>query len=396
MKVLEVVCGGAWGGGSVVVRSIVQGLLARGDRVWVVCSDDENARKFAETGANVVRPPLWLRPINPFDAVPFAYLTGLCLKEKFDLVATHTSKGGFIGRMAARIAGVPNIVHHAHGFSFNKVLGPLSHKVFVQLERLAARAGDFIISVNGEHRSMAIRLGVEAPSRICTVHNGIDFRPHLEADGRKARRELGFKDSDLLVGSVGRLAPQKGFVHLVRAMPLLLAEVPAAQLILAGEGPLLTELEAEARQSGVGDRIHFLGFRRDVPELLAACDVFALPSLWEGLSISLLEALAAGRPIVATDIDGNREAIEDGKTALMVPAADPAGLAAALKEILTNPRLAATLGHNARLSAQERFSQERMVAQNLAVYDRVVAAGRRGRLVAVVPPKSYDSLQIDN
>jgi hypothetical protein len=81
MKVLEVVCGGAWGGGSVVVRSIVQGLLARGDRVWVVCCDDENARKFAETGAKVVRPPLWLRPINPLDAVPFAYLTGLCLKE---------------------------------------------------------------------------------------------------------------------------------------------------------------------------------------------------------------------------------------------------------------------------------------------------------------------------
>jgi len=133
-----------------------------------------------------------------------------------------------------------------------------------------------------------------------------------------------------------------------------------------------------------------------VPELLAACDVFALPSLWEGLSISLLEALAAGRPIVATDIDGNREAIEERKTALMVPAADPAGLAAALKEVLTNPRLAATLGHNARLSAQERFSQARMVAQNLAVYDRVVAAGRRRRPAAVIPPKSYDSLQIDN
>jgi glycosyltransferase involved in cell wall biosynthesis len=319
---------------------------------------------------------MWDRPINPFDAVPFVHLTGLCLKHRFDLVATHTSKGGFIGRLAARLAGVPHIVHYAHGFSFNKDLSPRAHKFFVGLERLAARAGDFIICVNNENRLMAIRLGVEEPSRICTVHNGIDMQPYETANGPRARRELGLGDSDLLVGAIGRLAPQKGFIHLVRAMPALAASVPSVRLAIVGEGPLQNELEKEAIQLGVRDRIHFVGFRRDVPDLLAAFDVFALPSLWEGLSISLIEALAAGKPIVATDIDGNREVIDHGQTGLMIPPAQPGALAEALRELLTNRPLSLTLGRNAQLSARKRFSYQRMVAENLAVYDRVIARGR--------------------
>jgi len=368
--------------------SITRGLMERGHQVWVACNDDENASRFEEAGAAVVCPPLWLRPINPLDVSPFLYLTGLCLKEKFDLVATHTSKGGFLGRFAARLAGVPHIVHHAHGFSFNKVLSPRAHRFFVGLERLAARAGDFIISVNDQHRCMAIDLGVVEPEGICTVHNGIDLRPFCQTDGSAARRRLGFEDSDLLIGALGRLAPQKGFIYLMRAMPLVLAAVPAARLVMIGEGPLEEELKGEARNLGVADRVHFLGFRRDVPDLLAAFDVFALPSLWEGLSISLIEALAAARPIVATDIDGNREVIEHGETGLLVPPADVPALAGALGKVLLDRPLAARLGASARRSAEARFSFERMVEQNLAVYDRVVA-GERSRKRRALRPRPW-------
>jgi glycosyltransferase involved in cell wall biosynthesis len=226
---------------------------------------------------------------------------------------------------------------------------------------------------------MAIRLGVTSPERISTVHNGIELASAGSVDGRKLRRELGFADSDLLIGAVGRMAPQKGFVYLLRAMPRVLEAVPAARLLLAGEGPLLDELEDEARQSGAGDRIHFLGFRRDIPELLAAFDVFALPSLWEGLSISLIEALAAGKAIVTTDIDGNREVVEHGETALVAPPADVPAFADALRTLLTDRPLAARLAANARRSAETRFSVERMVEQNLAVYDTVTATERDGR-----------------
>jgi len=385
MKILEVLGGGAWGGGSVVVMSITRGLMARGDQVWVACSDGENARRFEEAGAKVVRLPLWFRPISPLDAVPFLYLAGLCLKERFDLVTTHTSKGGFLGRLAARLAGVPHIVHHAHGFAFNKVLSPLTHKFFVKLERLAARAGDYIISVNDQQRTMAVQLGVVEPARTCTVHNGIDLRPYKTVDRLGARRQLGFQDSELLIGAIGRLAPQKGFVHLIRAMPQVLAAVPNARLVLAGDGPLERELKDEAVECGVAERVQFLGFRRDILELLTAFDIFALPSLWEGLSISLIEALAAGKPIVATDIDGNREVIDNLETGLLVPPADAGAFAAALLRLLTDRSLAERLAVNARLSAESRFSMERMVEQNLAVYNRVAAGERAGKQRASGP-----------
>ncbi|MFB3778134.1 MAG: glycosyltransferase family 4 protein [Bryobacteraceae bacterium] len=385
MKILQVLGGGAWGGGSVVVLAITRALLERGDEVWMACYDDQNASRFAEAGVRVVRPPLWFHPINPLDVVPFVYLAALCRREKFDLVATHTSKGGFLGRFAARLGGVPHIVHHAHGFSFNKVLSPRAHRFFVGLERLAARAGDHIISVNDEHRHMAIRLGVTRPERISTVHNGIEIGPLRTAEGRKLRRDLGFSDSDLLIGAVGRLAPQKGFIYLLQAMPAILKEAPAAHLVLAGEGPLEEELKEETRKTGVAGRIHFLGFRSDVPALLAAFDVFALPSLWEGLSISLIEALAAGKAIVATDIDGNREVVDHGKTALVVPPADVPALASALGLLLSDRPLAERLASSARRSAEVRFSVRRMVEQNLEVYDRVAAARRDGRRGAGVP-----------
>ncbi len=375
-KILVVLGGGAWGGGSVVVMSIVRGLLDLGNRVWVACNDDENEARFRDAGAEVVRPPLWLRPINPLDAVPLLYLVLLCIRERFDLVATHTSKGGFLGRLAAWLARVPCIIHHAHGFSFNKVLSPAVHRFFVALERLAARAGDYIISVNDEHRRMAIDLGVTSPGRIATVHNGIDLEPFRDAGRPETRRELGFTGADLVIGTTGRFAPQKGFIYLLRAMPSLLEAVPAARLVMVGDGPLLEEMREEARKSGIESRVHFLGFRRDVPKLMAAFDLYALPSLWEGLSISLIEALAAGKPIVATDIDGNREVVDHAETGLLVPPADVPALAAALRTLLTDHALAAHLAKNARAAAETRFSRARMVEQNLAVYRRVLAQKR--------------------
>jgi glycosyltransferase involved in cell wall biosynthesis len=217
------------------------------------------------------------------------------------------------------------------------------------------------------------------------VHNGIDLRPYKTVDRLGARRQLGFQDSELLIGAIGRLAPQKGFVHLIRAMPQVLAAVPNARLVLAGDGPLERELKDEAVECGVAERVQFLGFRRDILELLTAFDIFALPSLWEGLSISLIEALAAGKPIVATDIDGNREVIDNLETGLLVPPADAGAFAAALLRLLTDRSLAERLAVNARLSAESRFSMERMVEQNLAVYNRVAAGERAGKQRASGP-----------
>jgi glycosyltransferase involved in cell wall biosynthesis len=377
MKILQVLSGGGWGGGAVVVLAITRALIARGDRVWVVCLDDEVARRFRQAGAEIVRSPFWIRPLSPLDMIPFLQLIALCAKERFDLVATHTSKGGFLGRVCAWLAGVPHIVHHAHGFSFSQATDPFKRRFYTALERLAARAGDLIISVSEEHRHAALKAGVETPERITTVLNGIDLRPFEAGDRICARQRLGFQDTDLVIGGVGRLAPDKGFEYLIRTMPSVLASFPSARLALIGDGPLELQLRRDVVQAGIATRVHFLGFRPDVPDLLAALDVFVQPSLREGLSISLLEAMAAGKPCVACDIPGNREVIEDQQTGLMVSPADSAALSDAIGRLLGNAGFAQALGNNARCSAQARFSEERMVKDILSYYDRLAAAEPR-------------------
>jgi len=372
MKILQVLCGKTWGGGSVVVRAITKALIERGDQVWVFSFEAESDRRFREIGARLVRTPFWFDSITPLDALVTLHLWNVCRRERFDLVATHTSKGGFIGRIAARLAGVPHIVHHAHGFSFNRVLKPPALRFYVALEKFAARFGDYTISVNDQHRRMAIDLNVTGPDRICTVLNGIDLAPFASANRTATREQLGIGKNTPLIGAVGRMAPQKGFTYLIRALPAVLKQVPEARLILVGDGPLRKELQDEAERCGMSGQVQFLEFRRDIPALLSAFDCFVQPSLWEGLSISLIEALAAGRPIVATDIDGNREALSHEVTGLLVPPANIESLADAICRVLMNENLSARLAENAGLAAAAQFSEERMVQQNLAVYDRVV------------------------
>jgi glycosyltransferase involved in cell wall biosynthesis len=175
VKALQVLAGGAWGGGSVVVLSIVKAMIARGDRVWVVALDPETERHFRDAGATPVMIPGWRRSLSPLDLVPLWHLYRLCRREKFDLVATHTSKGGMLGRIAARLAGVPNIVHYVHGFGFHQFTPWLLKQVYVAFEKLGASCEDLMITVGEEHRRIAMDLGIERGENIRTILNGIDI-----------------------------------------------------------------------------------------------------------------------------------------------------------------------------------------------------------------------------
>jgi len=371
MKIFQVLSGGAWGGGGVVVLAITRALIARGDQVFVLCLDEGVADRFREAGATVVISPLWLHPINPLDVISLAHLYAVCVRENFDLVATHTSKGGFLGRLAARLAGTPHIVHHAHGFAFRECNSRSVRRLYITLERLASHCCEAIISVSEDHRQGAIRERVASPAHIQTVLNGIDLTPFEQPDRAAARRELGFAEDDLLLGVGSRLAPKKGLEYLLAALPPVLERFPTAQLVLFGDGPLRTELETQAQQLGIRSHIYFPGFRRDVPRLLGGFDLVLQPSLSEGLSISILEAMAAGRPLIACDIQGNREVVRHGSNGLLVPPADAPALTSAMLQLLSNPARARDLGNGAARDCRTRFSEARMVEETLAVYDRV-------------------------
>jgi glycosyltransferase involved in cell wall biosynthesis len=367
-----VLAGGAWGGGSVVVLAITKVLINRGNQVWVLCLDDTTERRFSEIGATIIRSPLWFHPINPIDVVPFLQVYKLCVQERFDLVATHTSKGGFIGRLAARLAGVPHIVHHAHGFAFRECNSPWVRRLYILLERFASRYCDSIISVSEDHRQGAIREHVASPDKIQTVLNGINIDAFAGADGAAARATLGFGNDDILLCVASRLAPKKGLEYLVEALPAVIAQHPSVQLVLFGDGPMRKELSDQASRLGVLDHIHFPGFRQDVPRLLSGFDLILQPSLSEGLSISILEAMASGRPLIACDIQGNREIIRNLENGLIVPPADSAALSGAILHLLSDPALAERMGRNAAVDCQSRFSESRMVEQTVRIYGEVV------------------------
>jgi glycosyltransferase involved in cell wall biosynthesis len=372
-KVFQVLAGGPWGGGAVVVRSLTQGLMQEGCQVWVLCLSKEVSREFSEIAANVVTSRYWRREINPpLDLLAFWELFRLCRREKFDLVNTHTSKGGVLGRIAARLAGVPLIIHTAHGYAFNETDSKLTAVFYTWLEKLATYFCDLVISVNDEERLMAIEKKVVSPDKIVTVLNGIDvnrFENVVATDS--LRRELDLSGQETLIGTVGRMMPQKGFVYLVRAIPFIVEEYPHTRFVFVGDGALESELKSLAGELGIADYCRFLGFREDIPELLACFDIFALPSLWEGLSITLLEAMAAGKPIVTTDIKGNREVIDDGRDGLLVSPADSEALASAMVDLIRDGKRARTMGERARHKVKASFSEEAMVERTLELYGSV-------------------------
>jgi glycosyltransferase involved in cell wall biosynthesis len=372
MKSLHMVCGGAWGGGPAIVLAITKALIERGDEVWVVTASKEQTRRFEEAGATVLELGHWYYQIHPRDLLTFVQLFLLCRRERFDLVTTHTSKGGFLGRLAAKLAGARHIVHHAHGFAFRETQGHGTRRFYVLLERIAARACSVIISVSEDHRRDAIRERVAAAEKIVTILNGIDVGSFDRTSMQEARQKLGLNAGDTLIGVASRLAPKKGLEDIIQAFEQIHEFHPRARLVLLGEGPSQIELERQAQSTGLGDHIHFLGFCRNVPELLAAFDIIAQPSISEGLSLAILEAMAAGKPLVACDIPGNREIITSGVNGILVQHSDPPALAMTFRSLLDDSPYARKLGKTAQADCRKRFSQDRMVRQTLSLYDALL------------------------
>jgi glycosyltransferase involved in cell wall biosynthesis len=203
-----------------------------------------------------------------------------------------------------------------------------------------------------------------------------EFRPVGRERALRVRRELGFADDASVFGTIGRLSAQKGHRHLLDAAALLLPRLPSARLLVVGDGDLLPALRAQADAVGLAERVVFAGHRTDVADLLGALDVFCISSLYEGTPLALFEAMAAGKAIVSTSVDGCREVLEDGATGLLVPPGDPAALASALHRALVSDELRQDLGRNA-LAASSRYDVNACVDSMQSLYDELLTGGGR-------------------
>jgi glycosyltransferase involved in cell wall biosynthesis len=307
------------------------------------------------------------------DLVALLKIYRLLRRERFDLVHTHTSKAGILGRVAARLAGVPHIVHTPHGQAFNGYAGRGLTTLFVLLERWAATFTDRIIGLTDQEIQDNLERRIGEPEQFVNIPSGIDLE-RFETNEREAKNvkaSLGLSPSVRLIGSVGRLEPIKGHAYLLDAYAILAPRFPDLYLALVGDGELLPELRSRAENAGLTDRVLFLGWREDVPDLLHAFDIFVFPSLSEGMGRGLVEAMAAGVPVVATKAASIPEVLGEGEAGYLVEPASAASLAAGIETLLLDPELQSRLVKAGRDRAQD-YSVEAMLQKIGDVYQDVL------------------------
>lgn len=317
----------------------------------------------------IVRDP---HPVK--DMVALRRLYALMRRDRYHIVHTHTTKAGMLGRIAARLAHVPVVVHTPHGHAFHDYLNPVGSEALKWVERWLAHWADRIVCVSEAERQDHLRFRIGLPEKFEVIHSCVDierFRGTRIASG-STRRHLGLPPDGPLVGCVARLVPVKGVHYLLEAVPSIRAAVPQATVVFVGDGPLRPELERRAAALGLDGAVAFLGLRRDVAEIVALCDIVVLPSLNEGMGKAAAEAFAAGRPVIGSRVSGIQDVIVDGVTGLLVPPADPEALAHAIVRCLTNPALTDAMGQRAR-DEVERYGIKPMIAKIDRLYTRLLA-----------------------
>jgi len=381
LRMAQVTGPNIFGGVTIYLIPLSRRLAELGAEVTVQMNDPRAGRLFQAAGLKVERVGGLVHPIRPpQDIAGIIRLARWMKARRFDVVHTHTSKGGFMGRMAARMAGVPVILHTAHGLPFHEASPWPKIKVYSALKRLAALCCDKIISVSREHAQWIVELGIAPPEKVTVIRNGVRIGEAPDDEMKRAcRARLGLQGSAPVLACAGRLVRQKNYPDMLRAMIPLSARFRSLRLLIAGDGPLQKQLESLAGRLGVRDSVSFLGFRSDVPDLLAAADVVPMTSLWEGMPLALLEAMAAARPCVAYAIMGVREVIRSGETGILVPPRHPEALAAGVAALLEHPEGAAWMGHNARRQVQAEFSVERFLREHEALYAELVGTHARRR-----------------
>jgi glycosyltransferase involved in cell wall biosynthesis len=324
--------------------------------------------------------PALVRELDPAkDVVALVRLARFLRRGGYDVVHTHTAKAGILGRIAARMAGVPAVVHTVHGWVFTAEHPAAHSRVYLEIERHFAGWCDSLVVVSENDREEGLALGVGRRDQYVLIRSGIELEAFRDVTLTRAaaRERLGLPDDAFVVGSVGRLSPPKCPEVAVAAFHRLAGTCPRARLVMVGDGWQRGEVEAEVGRRGLADRALFLGLRLDVPELLRAFDVFLLSSSHEGLPRTLPQAMAAGLPVVATRVGGVPNAVTDGVNGWLAEAGDADALGDRLAGLAGDPGLARRMGE-AGLARVEGFSATRMARELEALYPRL--ASRAGIL----------------
>jgi len=333
--------------------------------------------EFAGTPEILTRVPELVRPIHPLkDWLALRRLEKILREQKPDIVHTHSGKAGILGRLAARRAGVPVILHHIHGPSFGPFQGLPANWIFTAAERYAAGVTTHFVCSAQAMTRLYLAAGIGRPEMFTRIFSGFPVEPFANAANDPAlRSQLGLAPDAFVIGKIARLAPLKGHEDLLAAFQKLLPQFPRARLLLVGDGRLRTQLEARARTLGLADKVVFTGLvpPGEVPRYVGIMDCLAHLSAREALSRALPQALAAGKPVVSYDFDGADEICLDGETGFLVRTGDTATVTQRLLQLANDAPLRERLGRRGQQFVRENFAVEQMVDNLYHLYLKLAA-----------------------
>lgn len=330
--------------------------------------------------------PSLVRPIDPFrDTLTFFVLKRTFVRDRPDLVHTHSGKAGLLGRLAARAARVPFIVHTIHGPSFGPFQGPVPNAAFRSAERIAGRFTSHFVVVANAMAQQYLAAGIGRPDQFTRIWSGFDLEPFLlPRDALAIRAKLGLSPEHVVIGKIARLFALKGHDDLIEVAAVLTPTHPQLRFLLVGDGSWRSRIETEIARRGLSRFFVFTGLvpPTEIPELLCAVDMLVHLSRREGLARALPQAMAAGRPILAYDCDGAREVCLENRTGYLIQPGDLHTLAEHIRRLAADPAKRDILGTGGRRLACENFSVEKMVEDLAALYERLFRGfevGRKGR-----------------
>ena len=329
--------------------------------------------------------PELVRDPNPIkDVIALFKMVRIIKRGRYDIVHTHTAKAGFLGRLAARMAGVPHVVHTVHGVTFHEHVNPLLRRLYVLLEKVGARCCEVMITVGEDVKRKYLEEAIGRRDQYVTIASGMDLTPFdsarvAPADGRETlRRQLGFGPDDVVVGVVSRLEPRKGHRFLIEAISRLAPDFPQLKVLAVGEGPHKSELIEMVRRAGVERRFTFAGYRSDIAPVISTFDIAMLTSLWEGLPRVLVQYSMLEKPIITFEVEGAREIVDDGRSGWIVPPKDVDALVDRLRRLTLSAADREAFGRRARQRVERRWNVDLMVERISHLYDDVEAGRPAG------------------
>jgi len=339
-------------------------------------AQEKDIQRLEQVGIEfILCPPLVRRTNIIKDLNAFLDIWRIIKKISPEIVHTHSSKAGLLGRLAAKLARIPIVVHTPHGHVFFGYFGPLKTKIFIILERLVSRITHRIIALTNKEKEDYIKFRIANEDKFDVIYSGIELDKFKELSEDKKQnfvKELGIPEKSLIIGTVGRLVPVKGHEFLIKAAKYIISKYPEAFFVFTGDGPLEHNLKRQALELGINNNIIFLGWRSDAAKIISVYDIFSLPSLNEGMGRVLAEAMALGKPIVASNVGGIPDLVTHGKNGFLVPARNPEKLAKYIQILIEDKEKKEKMGQAGKEMAKI-FSKEKMVENIANLYEKLLA-----------------------